>query len=169
MNKLTKATIAGVAGIALLLGGAGSLAYWNDSATAAGTTINSGSLSVAAPAGTWDNTYTTWVPGNSATYSTTVTVVAQGDSIKADLTLDQSSIGLGALANALSITFEATGTLPANVTDSGSGVYRITGPDTYVIPVTVKVEFPFGTAVENLTQNGSVDFTGVKFNVTQVA
>ena len=34
MNKLVKGSIAGAAGIILLMGGAGSLAYWNDSATA---------------------------------------------------------------------------------------------------------------------------------------
>ena len=98
MNKLTKSAIAGAAGIALLLGGAGSLAYWNSSATVTSTTINSGSLSVAIASGAaWNKTITKWVPGDTATYSANLTVVAAGDNIKADLTFDKSSIVTGTL------------------------------------------------------------------------
>lgn len=169
MNKLTKSAIAGAAGIALLLGGAGSLAYWNDSATVSSTTINAGSLSVAIDAGaSWDNTITEWVPGDTATYTADLTVVAEGDNIKADLTFDEASIGTGPLASALDITF-AAGTLPAGVTAGAAGTYHIVGAGTYSIPVTVTVSFPFGATVDNTTQSGSVDLTGVKFQVTQVA
>ncbi|MEO7146798.1 MAG: alternate-type signal peptide domain-containing protein [Terrimesophilobacter sp.] len=169
MNKLTKSAIAGAAGIALLLGGAGSLAYWNSSATVSSTTIDAGSLSVAIASGAaWDKTITKWVPGDTATYSANLTVVASGDNIKADLTLDKSSIASGTLASALDIVF-ATGTLPSGVTNSGSGVYRVAGAGTYTIPVTVTVTFPFGSTADNSTQSGTVNFTGVKFTVTQAA
>ena len=46
MNKLLKGSIAGAAGIALLLGGAGTFALWNDTAAASGGTVQSGNLSV---------------------------------------------------------------------------------------------------------------------------
>lgn len=81
MNKLTKAAIAGAAGIALLLGGAGSLAYWNDSADVTSTSINSGSLSVEVESAARDTTITDWVPGDTATYTANVKVVAAGDNI----------------------------------------------------------------------------------------
>src|SRR6188474_1998822 len=56
MNKLTKGTIAGAAGIALLLGGAGTFALWNDTADIAGGTISSGELSIdATTAGVWQD------------------------------------------------------------------------------------------------------------------
>src|SRR6187402_2589102 len=45
MNKLTKGTIVGAAGIALLLGGAGTFALWSDSASVDGGTVTSGTLS----------------------------------------------------------------------------------------------------------------------------
>ena len=60
MNKLTKAAIAGAAGVILLMGGAGSLAYWNDSIASnpAGQTISAGTLTVtAASAGGWTKAF----------------------------------------------------------------------------------------------------------------
>ena len=50
MNKLTKAAIAGGVGIALLLGGAGTLATWNSSSNISGGTIVAGSLTIGTPA-----------------------------------------------------------------------------------------------------------------------
>ena len=44
MNKNVKGSLAAAAAAVLLLGGAGSLAFWNDSQTVAGTTINAGEL-----------------------------------------------------------------------------------------------------------------------------
>src|SRR5215210_1071695 len=54
MNKLFKGSIAGAAGIALLLGGAGTFALWNSNTTVSTPSINSGVLSIAAnTAGVW--------------------------------------------------------------------------------------------------------------------
>ena len=55
MNKLLKGAIAGAAGVALLLGGAGTFALWNSSATVTGGNIDAGNLHVAdsGTAGTW--------------------------------------------------------------------------------------------------------------------
>ena len=47
MNKLTKGAIATAAGIALLLGGAGTFALWNGQTTIAGGTISTGTLAIA--------------------------------------------------------------------------------------------------------------------------
>lgn len=44
MKKLTKGTIAAGVGVALLLGGGTTLAYWNDSVNMAGSTIQAGNL-----------------------------------------------------------------------------------------------------------------------------
>ena len=44
MNKTFSGSIAGAAGIALLLGGAGTFAQWNSSAAVAGTSITAGVL-----------------------------------------------------------------------------------------------------------------------------
>src|SRR5690606_21937715 len=54
MNKFTKASIATGAGIVLLLGGAGTFAYWTDSAAVSGSSISSGTLSLGGTTtGTW--------------------------------------------------------------------------------------------------------------------
>ena len=168
MNKLTKAAIAGAAGIALLLGGAGSLAYWNSSTTMNGASISSGSLTMSAT-GTWNNTYTKWVPGDTSTYTGTITVTAVGDNFKGDLTVDKSSLttGSNALTTALTIDFTVT-TPPTGVTLVSAGVYKVTGPGTYTIPVTVKVTLPYGATIDNTTQSLTVNLSGVVFNVKQV-
>lgn len=46
MKKSTKGALAGGAAAFLLLGGAGSLAYWSDNADVTGTTVESGHLAV---------------------------------------------------------------------------------------------------------------------------
>ena len=98
MNKLTKSAIAGAAGIALLLGGAGSLAYWNNSATVGATTINSGTMTIAANTGTTTyytgttNSVSLIVPGDSVTITQPVTINATGDNLKAALSIDTSAL-----------------------------------------------------------------------------
>ncbi|HEX4403109.1 MAG TPA: alternate-type signal peptide domain-containing protein [Galbitalea sp.] len=46
MRNVTKAVIAGAAGVALLAGGAGSLAFWTDTKTGSSIAISSGDLSL---------------------------------------------------------------------------------------------------------------------------
>jgi alternate signal-mediated exported protein len=54
MKKITKAAIAGTVGAALLVGGAGSLAFWTDTATPVAVDIQSGQLDLGlVAAGTW--------------------------------------------------------------------------------------------------------------------
>ena len=48
MNKFAKGSLAAGAGLVLLLGGAGTLAYWNDSAELEGGTIEAGSMTFSA-------------------------------------------------------------------------------------------------------------------------
>jgi len=71
MNKLTKAAIAGGVGIALLLGGAGTLATWNSSTNISGGTIVAGRLAVGTPSiGTWTVAHLNPLP--ATTYGTAV-------------------------------------------------------------------------------------------------
>jgi alternate signal-mediated exported protein len=105
MNKLVKGSIAGAAGIILLMGGAGSLAYWNDSANAgpgagsnsitAGTltvtAVNSGSWTkgmynnagtqTVAPAAVASLAAVKVVPGNRLVYTQSFNVVGTGDDL----------------------------------------------------------------------------------------
>lgn len=105
MNKLIKGSIAGAAGIVLLLGGAGTFALWNDSVAAAGGNVQSGVLTVAlngSPAwadASTDKTSTTWVPGtdklvpgDTVTYTQNFDVVATGKNLKANLSFDPTTV-----------------------------------------------------------------------------
>jgi alternate signal-mediated exported protein len=111
MNKLVKGAIAGAAGIALLLGGAGTFALWNSTANVTGGTIVAGNLVVGAPVvpGTWKVAHadangvygipvaTTLAnfkasPGDQLTYTTKVPVTAAGDNLQAAVSLTPGSI-----------------------------------------------------------------------------
>src|SRR5690554_3920314 len=95
MNKLVKGSIAGAAGIALLLGGAGTLAYWNDIENlGTGGVIATGTLDIApTTAGTWTgDDVTFFVPGDSAEYTESFTITAVGDNLAFDLSTNISSL-----------------------------------------------------------------------------
>ena len=112
MNKLTKSAIAGAAGIALLLGGAGSLAYWNDSAAVGSATIDSGTLAIdldGSPATVYTGTASPVVlivPGDSVTITQGVTIDASGDHLSATLTVDQTAL-TGDLKDFVTVTYKA--------------------------------------------------------------
>ena len=97
MNKIIKGSIAGAAGIALLLGGAGTFALWNDSTSVQGGKIKAGNLALVNQTGAWtecahrrghrrrtarelqDRS------GQPAQYTGSVDVVAEGVDLEAEL------------------------------------------------------------------------------------
>src|SRR5688572_11261565 len=92
MNKLVKGAIAGTAGIALLMGGAGSLALWNDSANITDASVTSATLRIAATNGTWTGSPTLMAPGQTASYQATVTITSKGSNLLSRLSVDPASI-----------------------------------------------------------------------------
>lgn len=114
MNKLVKGSIAGAAGIALLLGGAGTLALWNDAEDVDAGTVQTGTLDialidadgVASPAtGIWEDVSPELaaatpfdpsthkiVPGDVVTFTQDVTIEATGKNLEAQLSYDAGSI-----------------------------------------------------------------------------
>jgi alternate signal-mediated exported protein len=166
MNKLVKGSIAGAAGIALLLGGAGTLALWNATADIDGVTVTSGSLTLAETATSPDWTGpTTMVPGDVATYTTELTITVVGDTLKSTLSLDEGSLSGGAeLPADLAVSFVAThASLTAGTV---AGTYEVpAGPGTYVVPVVVTVTFDSNS--DNSTQGESVTLTGAEFVLNQ--
>lgn len=108
MRTSVKAALAGVAGVGLLLGGAGSLAFWNDTETQDGGTIQAGTLNLTdADCGDgWLVTGTTTkmdlfaddfriIPGTSVTRVCTFTLRVSGD-VTGTLTLDSAPAALDA-------------------------------------------------------------------------
>lgn len=86
MNKMMKGSIAGAAGIALLMGGFGTYALWSDTGTVEDSEITSGVLDVEAGTAAWaDQNSAVWnpasdrmVPGDTVTRTQEFTFSATG-------------------------------------------------------------------------------------------
>ncbi|MBF4161197.1 alternate-type signal peptide domain-containing protein [Nocardioides acrostichi] len=106
MKSALKATLASGAGVALLLGGAGSLAYWNDTTVAQPGDLVSGTLTLGdSVCGDWtldgaqsfDPASDKIVPGDSLTLVCDSTIAIEGKHAAADL----SATAAGAVDNLL--------------------------------------------------------------------
>lgn len=177
MNTFAKGSIAAGAGVVLLLGGAGSLAYWNDSADLGGGTISAGELAIDASAGTWLPSIAAWVPGDRSTYSTTLTVTATGDNIQGTIELDLDAVEITPAAAAdqfdIELTAGAAATLPTGAAlafDTSTESFTFDGSGVYQIPVELTVAFPYDASAEqNGSEQAQIDLTDVSFIVTQTA
>ena len=144
MNKTTKGLLAAGAA-ALLIGGAGTLAYWTDSAELDGGTVTSGSIDLegveCATAWAYDDSegtgaVTAIVPGDTIVKQCTADLVLVGDHIGATVDISDASLdSLGGLADELEI--DAVLTSPA----TGS----VDAPGTTPVTIDITVEFPYGT------------------------
>lgn len=164
MRNSTKGAIAASAAAALLLGGAGSLAYWSDSKTVSGGAISSGSLSLTQEAGqtcgSWKldaaggpTTYTPGVtlvvPGDVITKTCDYTVHASGAHLKATLAMDATSItGSNALSAAL--TPSASYLLDGGAVATGRSITA--ADDGHVLNAQISVTF--AAATTGLTAQG---------------
>jgi alternate signal-mediated exported protein len=184
MHSATKAVIAGVAGLALLSGGAGSLAYWTDTKSGSPVTIASGDLSLGSIAdGTgWSLqqneanvpvkqiagvAYTNQlvVPGDVLSKTISVPVTLTGANNKATFSVTSATLPANALASSLVVSIVSvngvagsTATLtPAAVTTAGG-----------LIPVIVSIAVPWGTSADNTNKALSTAFTA-SYTLTQVS
>lgn len=179
MNKLVKGSIAGAAGIILLMGGAGSLAYWNDSATAGpasgSNSITAGTLTVTAVnAGSWTKGFynasnvlvgsvgavanlsaVKVVPGNRLVYTQQFNVVGTGDDLYFTIGSTAGAVTAASVAAAdvaLAAQVNASGTTAFSVGSiTGGTVVPATTPGTY------KVSSNAGTP-STITVTWTVDF-----------
>ena len=171
MNKLVKGAVATAAGVALLMGGAGTFAYWNDSVGITGGTITAGNLVVtdATPTnGAWTvlkngaGTAATIVniasftasPGDKLTYTKKVSITATGDNLTATLALGAGSIaGVGAVPTAASTALASYLVKTASITATGTGVAAGSVAGTYLIaPGTT------GVTARDVTVSVVIDF-----------
>ncbi|WP_420369871.1 alternate-type signal peptide domain-containing protein [Curtobacterium sp. L1-20] len=182
MHRIVTGVVAGATGVALLLGGAGSLALWNANASSAAGTVQSGTLSLTAlDDGTWtdvtngrsttiDPAAVRMVPGNKYQFTQTLLIGATGDDLTADLTYASQSItGDAGLIDATTRTL--------SVTSASADVVQQAAPhdDTFTVSpsaassrvrVLFTIELP-RTATTG--QDGSVDVGGLAFTLTQRA
>jgi alternate signal-mediated exported protein len=184
MNKLVKGAVAGAAGIALLLGGAGTFALWNSSVGAASGTISTGTLafgtsaspvwadnSPGATSGTFAPATQRLVPGDVVTLTQTITVNATGKNLQAQLAY---AIPAGAIPADLVGKLVPTMTVSklagdATITGTGSP-YTITPAAGGTSTFSVVLTFAFDKVLTAGTagQNESVDLSGATFTLTQI-
>ncbi|KQS22574.1 alternate-type signal peptide domain-containing protein [Frigoribacterium sp. Leaf186] len=190
MNKLVTGAVAGAAGIALLLGGAGTFALWNASTEVNASSVASGTLSLTqSSAGSWTDVtngrstaLTTAqvaaykvVPGSKLQFTQPITIVASGTDLRADLTYDATSV-TGSLkpyvTNALTVSTAAgSSTLPSGVTagsTAGSYVVAPVSAGSTSAVVTFVVELP-STVTDAASQGGTLDLSKLTFTLKQRA
>lgn len=179
MKKSTKGAVAAAAAGVLLLGGAGSLAFWSDSLTVGGDTISSGHLSLddttgvsdicadapwildAAETGSaFDPTTDKLVPGDVLTKDCTFEVNAVGNHLKANLDVTGGEVdALSTLTPVTSVaSFTVAGATSTSITEANDGEE---------VKATVELTFPLGLAIDNTSQDKSLDLSSYTVTATQ--
>lgn len=170
-TTLIKGSAAIALGAALLLGGGGTLANWNASATQTPGTIVAGDLNVVNGVGAWKDPAGTTidissyrvVPGDKLTFTQDLNVTLVGDNMAAEI----ATTGITA----------TNGFTPANVTVSD--VELTVGEDpvpatltptgaTQAVRATITFEFKAATS-GRADVNATYNFNNVGFTLTQVA
>lgn len=176
MNKMTKGALATGLGVALLIGGGGSLAVWNTSAQASAGQIVAGNMGLQAAAGTWTNSAGTnvttkmtagtyrIVPGDTLSFTQPVSVTLSGDLMKAKLTVTDDALTTDRTFNAANYTVS-----PITIKDSASNPIAgqvLTANGTY----TASVTFTFKESTTGLQDaSAKYDFSKVGYKLDQVA
>jgi alternate signal-mediated exported protein len=195
MNKLVKGAIAGAAGVALLLGGAGTFALWNDSEVVQTGSISTGTLDIAAPtASAWTDvssdvagapvfpTSQRIVPGDTVRLTQTVPITGSGknlraklnlavasDAISSSLTTDQTVGGTTFKPVTVALGATAPTGSPLTITADGANGYTISGFNGTATTVTVTVTVAFNSLTPNqVGQNASVDLSKITYTLNQV-
>ena len=178
MHATLKGALAAGAAGTLLLGGAGTLAYWNATGTVEGDTINSGDLrldagSCAGAGWTVSNT----IEGvTNAAFNEATDEIVPGDVLKKVCSLDVIAVGANLRANLAVTNGTTTGSSMAvgayNVSGSftlgGNALTSITDANNgNTIDATITVTFPIGTTVDNTTKVKSIVLTDYTVTATQ--
>ncbi len=175
-----KAIFAIVAGTALLLGGAGTLAYWSDEAGLAAGPIESGDLDLQVDAALSSVTLqgalgglrtidpaavadVRIVPGDVLTLVQPIEVLLEGDTIEADLTVDTDALVTGELAGLVDVNLAITG-----LTATEANTYRLTPSTAGELVATITIEFDENTT-NRVGVNTQLDLENVVFTLTQAS
>lgn len=161
MKKTTKGALAAGSAAVLLMGGAGTLAYWTDSVTTEGTDIASGHLSLDLDeCQGWEldggAAYTSQllVPGDSLTQSCTYVLDIAGahlTQVDFDVTLPSDVTGAAALVEELDVTTAVA----LNGVPQGDGT-DVAVADGQEVTVDITVTWPYADQVDD-DADGAVD------------
>lgn len=171
MRNSIKAALAATTGAALLLGGAGSLAYWDDSEDVPTTTVTSGELDLGAPdcddwllddLSVFDPGADTIVPGDTLTRDCQFLLTLTGDHLEAEIDAALPNEQASALADELLFTADYEIDTDANndatnelsIDPEAAPVAFDVSDDGSYLRVVLTVDFPFGVAVDNDSNGG---------------
>lgn len=181
MKKVTKATIAAVAAGALLLGGAGTIALWQQSETVDAGTVNTGHLALTVENnGVWtdisdggagvpfDPATEQIVPGDVVAYTQTVQIDAEGKNIQGALSVGTLQALPPELQDEIELDLEIDATAEG-LTKEGN-VISFAEQGNYDVPVKITVTFPTGTAAStpNDTMDKAIDLNALTLTLDQV-
>jgi alternate signal-mediated exported protein len=178
MHATVKGALAAGAAGTLLLGGAGTLAYWNATGTVGGDTINSGDLrldagSCATAGWTVSNTLegvtdAAFVPGTDE--------IVPGDVLKKVCSLDVIAVGANLRANLVVTNGTTSGSSMAAGAYNVAGAFSLDGSalssitDAHngnTIDATITVTFPIGSSVDNNSKTETIVLTDYTVTATQ--
>jgi len=152
MKHATKGALAAVTAVALLSGGAGTLAYWTGTGSVTGGSIQSGTFTLGAPnCTTGGNHEWQFDGGDPFTIGATGSKVVPGDVISKICTLTLTTTGdhigasIGVAGGAITgANTSLTPTVTSVITDSSQKVMTSTldKPGVYTVRATVTVTFP---------------------------
>lgn len=173
MNKMTKGAIATGLGVALLLGGGGTLAVWNAGAEGSAGTITSGDLNLHAEAGQWQsnisgvigdiNEYRV-VPGETLTYTQDLAVTLDGDNLQATLTVTGAGQNNGFNPNFVTVSE------PLLQNSAGTVVATTVLDEQSPEDITATITFAFSADTPARDSvNATYDFSNVGFVLEQQA
>ena len=162
MKKSTKGVVAAGAAAAILLGGAGTLAYWTAQDTVDAGDITSGSITLTdvVCGADWleDGVAVALiVPGDTVTKQCTGTLTLVGDHIGATVALDDASVATAEAAFNDEVDITATMTSPAAT---------VTTPDVYDVTVYITAVFD-GAGATNESQGDTGDLNALELVATQ--
>ena len=170
MKNLIKGALVCGVGVALMVGGGGTLAVWNAAADAGAGTIASGNLDLRAQAaGTWSSSISgpiadiaayKVVPGETLTYTQPLSVTLEGDNLQAVLTVSGAGVNNGFTAANVAV-------VGPSLTNTGGQVL----PDTVLSDsqtVTASTSFEFKSTTSGRDSvNASYDFSSISYLLEQ--
>lgn len=152
MDIRLKAALAAAAGTTVMLGGAGTLASWNDEETLPGTAVRDGELTMDALAcGDWllgATPYTTQLlaPGDTITRTCTTSLVVQGELLTGELAVAAPTWESGDAAFTGELVPTVAYTLGGSTYDDADAPVAVDATDDgAAVSMTVSVAWPYGS------------------------
>jgi alternate signal-mediated exported protein len=178
MNKIVKGSVAGAAGITLLMGGYGTFALWSDDAAMNSGPITSGQLDIESVSVTWDDMSTTvaekmetpplLVPGDEFTMTQTFDITATGANIEGTLAFDPGTLAEGDFGSYLTHSVDVQTSSDLTAEGTGNDKWVFASPlGVQQAAVIATVTYSFSSDADNTTQNATATLSDGAFTLSQ--